>query len=1024
MKRASFCIAGLIVSLFSCTSHAADGVDYATADPALKIIRIDTGVEESFVPVRVDTAGRLFVGGREGLFVYEPDESGGYRPRRELYRFPAESWIFDIAIRGHDLYVMTASALYLLPGAVTRREGLQPQRLLWGQPRGHIQLGFHALAWGPEGDLYFTMGDALQHYGDFNRPDHWGHWTLFGGSHQVATPYTGAGAVLRCRPDGGGVQVVARGTFNDMALAFDRDWNLFTDDNDREAMPFRYVPARLLHVTPHADFGWPRGWMASKTPERSDLLDTMYGGLGREAPVGLEYYDEALLPPRYRHSLLLARYGQRSVTRHTLRPRGASFTCDEHPLLVGRESARPLGVCVGRGGRIFATIGYMAHLEGSPRYRSDLVMITTAGDESTHPFDGYDAATAPEAKLWAELSQRDAHRRQQAHAELLRRGGPLLREAVSRLAAARHDDPALGHLVWLAAANGSAEAREALVRCAGHSSAALRLQAVRALAEFPQLSAPREVFLRALGDRNPQVQHAAVLAFFRIEGDVPAEVIRGPARSTDTYLRQAATLLLAERTSCESLEKLNQSDDAATRLAVVLAAGFRLTLPPATARMPEHLPLDPYPDAANIIQFADIKLDLRKFGRIGNFTVAEHWKAGSHTEAQERLFALLLRRLDDKDERVRVQAAHFLSLLADARSEPLVAKVIAASEERRLEGAPVTMLRSVRNAWIVGPFPDGDAGLRRVHPPEQGPVELTATYRAGTAQLSWQPAAADGSYFDFTKLVGVGDRASCYACFVLESGTAQSVMFFVGSNDGVKVWHNGRLVWENNVVRRSVPYNDMVMLRLQPGSNHVLIRVHNATGDSGLHVNYKALGPVSSTLPEKLDASLLAQRLKSAADGPQPTQIAGQFLRVNWPQAVAAGNAARGAQLFEKIGCAKCHAARSDQPGSIGPSLADAGRRFTVVQLVQSVLLPSQQVAPVFRQTLITTRDGDSVNGLVVGETGDHVELVQPDATRKTIPKTSITGRRLLELSPMPPGLVTSPDDLRDLLAYLVSGAK
>ena len=55
------------------------------------------------MPIR---RGRLFVGGREALFVYEPDERGGYRPRQLLYRFPPDSWINDVEVRGNDLYVM------------------------------------------------------------------------------------------------------------------------------------------------------------------------------------------------------------------------------------------------------------------------------------------------------------------------------------------------------------------------------------------------------------------------------------------------------------------------------------------------------------------------------------------------------------------------------------------------------------------------------------------------------------------------------------------------------------------------------------------------------------------------------------------------------------------------------------------------------------------------------------------------------------------------------------------------------
>ena len=49
----------------------------------------------------------------------------------------------------------------------------------------------------------------------------------------------------------------------------------------------RYSPARLLHVAPRAHFFWPRGWTASMSPDRFDLLEIANTGMGREAPVGL-----------------------------------------------------------------------------------------------------------------------------------------------------------------------------------------------------------------------------------------------------------------------------------------------------------------------------------------------------------------------------------------------------------------------------------------------------------------------------------------------------------------------------------------------------------------------------------------------------------------------------------------------------------------------------------------------------------------------------------------------------------------
>jgi len=46
--------------------------DYELADPELKVLVVDSDPTESFLALQLDNTGRLFAGGREGLFVYEP----------------------------------------------------------------------------------------------------------------------------------------------------------------------------------------------------------------------------------------------------------------------------------------------------------------------------------------------------------------------------------------------------------------------------------------------------------------------------------------------------------------------------------------------------------------------------------------------------------------------------------------------------------------------------------------------------------------------------------------------------------------------------------------------------------------------------------------------------------------------------------------------------------------------------------------------------------------------------------------
>jgi putative heme-binding domain-containing protein len=153
---------------------------------------------------------------------------------------------------------------------------------------------------------------------------------------------------------------------------------------------------------------------------------------------------------------------------------------------------------------------------------------------------------------------------------------------------------------------------------------------------------------------------------------------------------------------------------------------------------------------------------------------------------------------------------------------------------------------------------------------------------------------------------------------------------------------------------------------------------------------------------------------------PGVEEVAKEFLDVDWPQAARKGNRDRGRQLFGTIGCAKCHAISGEQSVTGGPSLADAGKRFSVAHLVESILLPSRQVAEQFKATQITTTWGKVITGLVLSETADTLEMLLSDTTRQMIRKEEIDERKLLDKSPMPAGLVTKPEDLGDLLAYLL----
>lgn len=631
------CGVGIFLAFFVFT---AAGRGQEPLDLKLKVVPIDADAKDRLLSVRVDTRGRVFIGGRDALHVCEPDDRGGYQPRKLLYSFPERTWINDIEVRGDDLYVLTASALYVFFDGVRKRADLTPRKLLWGVPGGLPGAGFRKLAWGPEGDLYFTVGGVVPE-------GRCGYWTFFSQSAPAKTPYRGIGGVFRCKPDGSGLQVVAHGLRRPSVLTFDRHWNLFTCDRTTEKS------AQLGHITPHGRFGKPIG--------PADGLAPLLSIDSAEFRAGPIYYDDALLPAEWRDRILFVSMGR--IESVGLEPRGASFKATGGP---ASTSAAPTTWAVGRGGRIFTV-------------EDGVAMLTKADDPALHPFEPYEAADATDKKLWQELSDPSWQRRYRAHIEMTRRGGMFLRDANKRLLNVKAGDPALHHLIWLAAKSGQGSLH--LLGLVDHADAKVRVQAIRALAEFPEQLREEPIFTKALLDDDAQVRHAALLACFdpRVTAGRPVQqaIERGPACCEDRYLRQTAALFLAAKATRKQLEAMCASIDAPTRLAGVLAAGYRLTLPGAAdplAQLAQQLPLDT--QGISKLEFADGKRDLRDHGRLGMFTPAEHWKADMHTEEQELLFKLLRKMLHDADEPVRMQAASFLAVLDDARCKAEVARVL------------------------------------------------------------------------------------------------------------------------------------------------------------------------------------------------------------------------------------------------------------------------------------------------------------------------------------------------------------
>lgn len=134
------------------------------------------------------------------------------------------------------------------------------------------------------------------------------------------------------------------------------------------------------------------------------------------------------------------------------------------------------------------------------------------------------------------------------------------------------------------------------------------------------------------------------------------------------------------------------------------------------------------------------------------------------------------------------------------------------------------------------------------------------------------------------------------------------------------------------------------------------------------------------------------------------------------------GNPERGKLLFTAQSCVACHTVAEGQTPK-GPHLVDIGKRYKPAELVESILKPSAKIAQGFDTYSFITTDGKILQGFVVSESAEAIELRQNDGTAKTLPTDEIDERVKQEVSMMPNGVVgnLTPEQLADLLAYLES---
>ena len=129
------------------------------------------------------------------------------------------------------------------------------------------------------------------------------------------------------------------------------------------------------------------------------------------------------------------------------------------------------------------------------------------------------------------------------------------------------------------------------------------------------------------------------------------------------------------------------------------------------------------------------------------------------------------------------------------------------------------------------------------------------------------------------------------------------------------------------------------------------------------------------------------------------------------------GNPIRGAKVFEKRSCTRCHGARR----ALGPDLKGVAGRFSRDDLLTAIIQPDRDVSPRYQTTVVETTAGRTRTGLIVYESVDGLLMRNGTGQTFRIEADEIQSRRKLPLSLMPSGLLKdcTAKELADLYAYI-----
>ena len=887
--------------------------------------------------------------------------------------------------------------------------------------RGH---DMHGLRFGPDGKLYFSIGDRALHVKTKEGAD---------------IAQLDSGSIMRCNPDGTKFEIFTTGVRNPQELAFDEHGNLFTCDNNSDAGD----KCRFTYLVEGGDCGWrmafqylpDRGpWMREKAWDEKLAPSFRYivpciANIGN-GPSGLTYNPGLGLSPKYYGKFFLSdfRGGANASVVHeiTPEPQGAFFKARARDWLKGMLTT---DVEFGNDSSLYV-LDWVASWGGVGKGRMYKFNDPSGNIElqkQTEKLIQEGMANRPEPECARLLGHPDMRVRQAAQFELASR-------ASTRPLAEICTDPKVAPLARLHGIWGLGQiaakdinALNPLPLLLTDTDPEVRAQAAKVLGDYKVASAGAKL-IALLKDKEPRVRFFAAISLGRIGMKAafdPLCAMLADNNDRDPILRHGGVMGLVGCGSPQQVAAKATDPSAALRGAAVVALR-RFKSPLLTAFLKDA-------DESVKLEAARAVYDVPVQPAMPALAALTTDKAVKNPFILSRAIGANYRL--GKAENAKALAAFAADTTApeNARKDALDALAMWANPDpkdrllnewrplpARGPGDAVTAMNDVAPALLK----DAPSGVQETAAKLVAKLSLAGTGDALLSLVS-NPKSGEGARIEAIRaLVSLKDSHLTEAAKAAVADKnpkirSEGLQALAGADPASAVKIIEGVVNTGSAIEKQGALAALAQIQ-SPEAVKVL---------SGLLDKLIANGIQGEVQLDLIDAATkhndpgLTERLARYESALPATDDLAKF-RV----ALLGGDVNRGRKIFREkpeTQCLRCHKCEiGDSP--VGPDLTHIGSKKDRVYILESIVYPNKQIAEGFETVVLTLNDGNVVAGRLAGQDATALKIETIDEKGKpqvaTVPLDKIKQRDRAP-SPMPPNLMDflSKSDLRDLVEYLAT---